>query len=62
MKQKMDKERKNPFYCLKKKIPPIVVNPGETRAFVLIGIVDDDLFEILEFFEVHYEIEKPSNA
>ena len=34
----------------------VVVNPGETRAFVLIGIVDDDKLEGLELFDVAFEI------
>ena len=34
----------------------VVVNPGETRAFVLIGIVDDDKLEGLEHFDVAFEI------
>ena len=40
----------------------VVINPGEISAVVFIEIFDDNLLEILEFFEVHYEIKEPSNA
>ena len=40
----------------------VVVNPGETRAFVLIGIVNDDTFEGIEFFDVAFEIDGRNTA
>lgn len=33
-----------------------IVNPGETRATVSISIIDDELLEAMEFFDVIIEI------
>lgn len=40
----------------------VTVNPGETTATVSIMIIDDDLLELTELFDVEFSIEDTDTA